>query len=456
MKTLLKNATIVTMNSRQEILKNTDLLIEDDRIKALCGGAAYTGDEVDEVIDCSSKFIMPGLVSAHTHLTGMFQRGLWNETSFEPWTRKSGLTEKFFNLSADDIHTIHSAASIELIRHGVTTVLNMFTALPNDPLRSVNSACRALVDTGIRGILGFSLKDQAPDNPGMVPEITNADSWISLAREVFAEVASFGSRVSLALAPSAPQRCSDRLLIACRLAAEELNVIVHTHLAETKNHADIGRELYGEPIVHHLAKIGFLNPALSAAHAIWLDDQEIDILKKHDVKIVHNPSSNMKLGSGVARVKTMLNKGVTVGLGADSVNAGTTYSIFEQIKLAVLLPRAIRGAEDWVLPTEALLMATMGGAQALRLDPIIGSIEEGKKADLVILNPYISLVPNNGIVEALAFGENGSSVETVFVDGQLVMRDKTILTVDEQAVLAKVSAMEPRIARAKADVLKNL
>jgi 5-methylthioadenosine/S-adenosylhomocysteine deaminase len=454
-KTLLKRGTIITMNSREEILQNAGLLIEGDRIKTLFNGVPYSGDVVDEVIDCNGKIIIPGLVSAHTHLTGMFQRGLWDETSFEPWTRKSAATEKHFNLSSDDIHVIHSAACIELIRHGVTTVLNMFTALPNDPLKSVNSACQALADTGIRGILAFSLKDQSPDSPGMVPEITNAESWISLAREACARVTSFGPRISLALAPSAPQRCSDRLLIACKEAAADLNIIVHTHLAETKKHAEIGRELYGEPIVHHLEKIGFLGPVLSAAHAIWLNDQEIDILRKHDVKIVHNPSSNMKLGSGVARIKTMLNKGLSVGLGADSVNAGTVYSIFEQMKLSVLLPRAIWGAEDWVLPCEAVAMATLGGARALLLDDVIGSIEEGKKADLVILNPSISLVPNNGVVDELALCENGASVERVLIDGKTVMRGKKITVVDEEAILAKISAMEPRIARAKSGVLKG-
>jgi 5-methylthioadenosine/S-adenosylhomocysteine deaminase len=204
-----------------------------------------------------------------------------------------------------------------------------------------------------------------------------------------------------------------------------------------------------------LERIGFLSSALSAAHAIWLNNEEIDILKKHDVKIVHNPSSNMKLGSGVARVKTMLNKGLTLGLGADSVNAGTVYSIFEQMKLAVLLPRAIWAAEHWVLPGEAAAMATLGGAGALRLDGLIGSVEEEKKADLVILNPSISLVPNNDIIDELAFCESGASVESVFIDGKPVMLDKKITTVDEEAILAKVSSMEPRIARAKSDVLKN-
>ena len=192
------------------------------------------------------------------------------------------------------------------------------------------------------------------------------------------------------------------------------------------------------------------------AHAIWLNEEEIAILQRHDVKIVHNPSSNMKLGSGVARVKKMLNDGLAVGLGADSVNAGTIYSIFEQMKLSVLLPRSLWASDDWVRPAEAFAMGTDGGSRALLLDSLIGSIEEGKKADLVILKPSISLMPNNQIVDELVLCENGSSVESVFIDGRPVLLEKRITTTDEEAVRAKISAMEPRIARAKAQVLQSL
>ena len=456
MGTLLQDATIITMNAQREVLEDADLLIEGDRIEKIFPDGRGHKRDGDDLLNCAGKIIIPGLISAHTHLTGMLQRGLWDETSFESWSQKSAATEKFFNLSADDIRVIHGAACIELIRHGVTTVLNMFTAPMKDRLKSVDSACQAFLDTGIRGVLAFSLKDQSPDNAGMVPEIKNVESWVSLVKEVSMQIGSCGSRVSFALAPSAPQRCSDDLLIACREIAEDFNVGLHTHLAETRKHAEIGRELYGEPIVHHLERIGFLSSALSVAHAVWLNDQEIDILKKHDVKIVHNPSSNMKLGSGVAHVKHMLNKDLAVGLGADSVNAGTIYSIFEQMKLSVLLPRSFWGSEDWVLPSEAFAMATQGGARALLLDGIIGSIEEGKKADLAILSPSTSLIPNNDVVNELVLCENGGSVDSVFIDGKLVMLGKKIIRTDEEAILAKLSFMEPRIAKAKNEVLKNL
>jgi len=182
------------------------------------------------------------------------------------------------------------------------------------------------------------------------------------------------------------------------------------------------------------------------AHAIWLDEEEIDILSRHRVNVVHNPSSNMKLGSGVARIEKMLDRGITVGLGADSVNAGTVYSIFEQMKLAVLLPRAVWKPEDWISPDEAFQMGCAGGARAMLLGNEIGSIEEGKKADLVVLKPSTGLLPTNNLIAQLALSESGESVETVFVDGEPILLDGRVMKIDEDALLEALSSLGPRIS----------
>ena len=254
------------------------------------------------------------------------------------------------------------------------------------------------------------------------------------------------------LAPSAPQRCSDQLLRACRDLAEELSIGVHTHLAETKWHAEVGKKIYGVPMVKHMEKLGLLSPRLTVAHSIWVDDEEIDLLGKYGVKVVHNPTANLRLGSGVARVRKMLDRGIPVGLGADSVNAGTIYSVFEQMKLAVLVPRICWGAENWISPDEAFEMGTLGGAQAVLQEGLIGSVEEGKKADLVILNPFNSLFPLNDVVAQLALCENGNSVESVFVDGKSVLLKGKLKTVNEKALLGALSSLQPRIRKAHATV----
>ena len=446
---LLKRGTIVTMNARREVLRDHDILLEGDRIERIApSGLIEKRDGVQE-LSCEDKIIIPGFVSAHSHLSGIFQRGLWDEISFESWSSKSFAMESLINFSAEEIYLLHCASCIEFIRHGVTTVLDMFTPSPHSALEKVESACRALLDTGIRGVLAYTLRDQSPDNKGVIVTPATAEDLIEVARAVAERVSGLNSRLGFMLAPSAPQRCSDRLLTLCRKLGEELGAAIHTHLAETKTHAEIGRAMYGEPIVVHLEKIGFLSPSLSVAHAIWLAKDEMSLLKKHDVKVVHNPGSNMKLGSGTARVKEMIGEGISVGLGADSVNAGTVYSIFEQMKLAVLMPRCVWGPEKWVLPEDAFEMGNLGGARALLLGQQIGSIEEGKNADLVTLNPSSVLLPMNDLVNQLVLAENGNSVDSVFVDGKALMLKGRIQMVSEEEIRAQLSSLTTRIRKTK-------
>jgi 5-methylthioadenosine/S-adenosylhomocysteine deaminase len=448
MRTLLRNSTVVTMNSRREILRDCDLILDDDRIGAIIPGDSKDAIEADQVLSCKGKIIIPGLVSAHSHLTGIFQRGLWNESSFASWLAKSNATEEIVNLSGEDIYFLHCASCIEFLRHGVTTVLNMFTVRPMLDPEKMESALRAFQNTGIRGVLAVMLKDRSPSGDAIVGFGAD-ESCRPKIREAARQINDLGAAVTFMLAPSAPQLCSDQLLISCRDLAAELKIGIHTHVAETKGHADLGRRLYGESIVKHLETIELLSPSLSIAHANWLDGGDVDVLKAHQVKVVHNPSANMKLGSGVARVRDMLNKGLTLGLGADSVNAGTLYSIFEQMKLSVLLPRICWGAENWVLPEEAFEMGTLGGAKALLLDKSVGSIEEGKNADIVILNSGTSLLPMNNLLSQLALSENGESVESVFVNGKPVLMNGRVQTIDEEYVLAKLASLTPRIQQAQ-------
>jgi 5-methylthioadenosine/S-adenosylhomocysteine deaminase len=452
---ILKGGTVVTMNRGREVLSDYDLLLDGETLVKIAPTGSITKGHDTEELSCHGKIILPGLVSAHSHLSGLAQRGLWQEKSFESWSAKTFALDNHVDFSTDEIYLIHCAACIEFVRHGVTTVLDMFTAHRSNALDKVDAACKAIIDTGLRGVLAYSFRDQSPDNREVVATSISTQSVFATTRQVAEGVHGRDARLGFMLAPSAPQRCSDELLRSTEGLAQELGIGVHTHLAEAKNHAEVGKAIYGEPIVKHLERLGWLNANLSVAHAVWLDDEEISLLAKYDVKVVHNPAANLRLGSGMARVKQMIRSGVSVGLGCDSVNAGTNYSVFEQMKLATLMPRSLWPAEEWLVPDETLEMATLGGARALLLDRIIGSIEEGKKADLVILNPSSSpsLLPLNNIVDQLVLAESGASVETVFVDGKAVMLNGRIKTIDEERVKAKVSSLQPRIGKAHAAVM---
>ena len=451
MRTLLRNATVVTMNAKNDILENCDLVLRDDRIEKILAQPSQAESRPDQDLNCTGKIIIPGLVSAHSHLTGIFQRGLWDETSFAGWQTKSNATEEAVDLSAGEIYSLHSASCVEFLRHGVTTALNMFTVRPALDAAKLAVACRAFQDTGLRGILAVSLRDRSSDGEPLGGSEHN--SLLPRLREAAQRVQETGSAVRFMLAPSGPQLCSDRLLTSCRDLAGELRIGIHTHVAETRQQAALGRRLYGESIVKHLEKIGLLHSGLSIAHANWLEEDDMDLLRKRDVKVVHNPSANTKLGTGFPKVKKMLNNGLTVGLGADSVNAGTVYSIFEQMKLCVLVPRVLWQPDNWVLAEDAFAMGTIGGARALLLEKIIGSVEEGKKADLVIINPGTSLLPQNNLISQLALSENGKSVETVFVDGKPVVLEGQLQTVQEKEILTQLSALAPRIQAARRRVL---
>ena len=300
MKTLLRNATVVTMNSQKEIFENCDLLLNDDRIEKILPHGSNERVRADHDLSCTGKIIIPGLVSAHSHLTGIFQRGLWDETSFAEWQTKSNATEELVNLSAEEIYSLHAASCIEFLRNGVTTALNMFTVRPPLNAAKLDAARRAFLDIGMRGVLAVMLKDRSPDGEPL--SATANDSWVERVKEIAKQLGDIGSSVSFMLAPSGPQLCSDQVLISCRNLAEELNIGIHTHVAETKQQAAFGRRLYGQSIVKHLEKIGLLNSRLSIAHANWLDEDDMDLLIKHEVKVVHNPSANTKLGTGFLKV----------------------------------------------------------------------------------------------------------------------------------------------------------
>src|ERR1043166_5030421 len=287
MRTRLRNATVVTMNSQRQILEDCDLLLHDGRIEKILPHGSDERIEADHDVSCAGKIIIPGLISAHSHLTGIFQRGLWDETSFAGWQTKSNATEDLVDLSADEIYFLHAAACIEFLRNGVTTALNMFTVRPPLNVAKLNAACGAFQDTGMRGIVAVMVKDRSPDGE-LLDSIPN-DSWVGRVKDIARQVSDIGSGVSFMLAPSGPQLCSDQLLIACREIANELNIGIHTHVAEPNKQQDFGGAAYGESIVRHLEKIGLLNSRLSIAHANWLDEDDMDLLVKHAIKVVHNP-----------------------------------------------------------------------------------------------------------------------------------------------------------------------
>lgn len=363
-----------------------------------------------------------------------------------------------------------------MLKSGVTAVLDHFrTGTSVDPEHG-ESLFQAYEVLGIRACVGLNVMDRRLAEilplrdlhaPAAVVRHLEAQQ-MPPAREQLQDIQSIitawhgrqDRRLTCALAPSGPHRCSDELLRECSRLKRQLGLGLHTHLLETRFEAVIGRRLYGESPVAHLDRLGLLDPRTSLAHAVWLGEEDIERLAATGASVVHNPASNLKLGSGVAPVPRLLRRGVPIGLGSDAATCNDSQQIFESMKLAALLHRPGSDAADWLDGPTVFGMATRGGAGALCAADELGTIESGRRADLVLLDlDSIFLTPNNKFPDQLVFCENGASVDTVIVDGHVVVRGGVIQGVDERSIQREAEALRPvmfdrtRAARAEAESL---
>jgi 5-methylthioadenosine/S-adenosylhomocysteine deaminase len=262
-------------------------------------------------------------------------------------------------------------------------------------------------------------------------------------------------RLNVLTGPSGPQRCSDALLKQCASFAKNYGTVLHTHLLETRKQVETGMTFYGKPMVLHLEEIGMLNCKTSFAHCVWLTEPEVETAANRNSVIVHNPASNLRLGSGKAPIGAYKKAGLTIALGTDGTNCGCSVNMFESMRLAGILHNPDEPLpEQWIRPDEVLSMATLNGAKAAGLDHETGSLEVGKKADIIVLNPKRSfaLNPLEQPLNQIIYGESGNAVETVIIEGKIVVDDGAITTFDEKKVLYEVGK---RIESLQARYLKT-
>jgi cytosine/adenosine deaminase-related metal-dependent hydrolase len=305
----------------------------------------------------------------------------------------------------------------------------------------------AFEKTGIRGTIVPSLRDQnflelvSAGRRGKKPT-TGADSelWKARMLPVLAQLGNSSTLSNLMLGPSSPQNCSDSLLQDVMIMAERYDLGIHTHLLETIVERWGGGKLYKGGIVRRIDKLGLLSPRLSVAHGVWLDAQEMDILARSGASVVHNPASNLKLGSGIAPVTKLIQRGVNVALGTDGGDTSDSYSIFEQMRLAAFLSRLNNQNPDhWLTALDVLRMGTLNGANAVPAwRGKIGRIKTGYRADLVILRPHLGLYPLNDVVHQLVYCESGRSVDTVLVDGNVVVKNGRLVNASEESLIDEV------------------
>ena len=438
------------------------VLITDGKIaRVIPAGDEISGDGLDEVIDCEGTMVMPGMTNAHYHSYSNLLKGTENKLPLELWSLYT--VAYGHSLTDEDIYLAVLLGASEMIRGGVTGCVDHFPHLPR-----MEAALHAYETSGIQVSFAPMMQDVTDHQflslsfPPSIQSKLNQQQPMSvkamkdLYESLIKRWHGKHDRIHIMLGPNAPQRCSDEMLTLCRELRDQYELKVHTHLLETKMQKQIGDQTYSNGIIGFMEDNGLLTDRLSVAHAVWVTEEERELLKARQVQVIHNPVSNMMLGSGRAPLSNYVKSGITIGLGTDSSNCGTQHNLFEAMRLAAMLPRLNQpDYETWPTPKEALNMATVGGASIMESGSLRGKIKEGYDADLVFLsNNTIPWAPTQDVLSQLVFQETGHSIESVMIKGDWILRNRQILSFDEQEVIDRIKERTEQMMSNSKDALQ--
>ncbi|KPL72177.1 amidohydrolase [Ornatilinea apprima] len=435
--TLLTNAIVLTMDNDLSLYEPGAVAIQGDQIVAVgLNEEILSTYSADETIDCKRDIVMPGLINAHTHVPMTLLRGLADDLRLDVWLLgyMMPVEREFVNPGFVQLGT--KLACAEMIRSGVTTFVDMYYY--EDDVAS------AAAEVGMRGICAQTvLKFPTPDS-------ASYEEALSMTRE-FIQRWKGHPLIVPSVAPHAPYTCTEDLMRACAAMAIEFDVPLHTHISETAGEVENMRKEQGMPVVPYLKKLNLFDAKVIAAHCVHIDEGEMRTLQHYNIGVAHNPSSNLKLASGIAPVQKMLETGLNVGIGTDGPASNNDLDMFEEIRLANFIAKGSSG-DPTVLPaTTSLLMATRMGAQAIHLDHLIGSLQPGKRADIIRIN--LSPLHNSprfrrdplGAYAQVVYAAKATDVSDVMINGKWVMRDHDLLTLNEKELLAQSEELAHRI-----------
>lgn len=414
---LIKNTRILTVDANNlEQIIDGDILIEGQYIKSI-GIVENYGPDV-EIINGNNCLALPGLVNCHTHAAMTLLRSYADDMELMPWLEQK-IWPQEDKMGAKHMYWGSMLAVLEMIKSGTTTFADMYFFMDEVAKAVEESGMRAVL---ARGLIGF--KDSSYTALKESEEFIN--TWQGTA----------SGRIKCMLGPHAPYTCPPDYLAKVLESAHKLNVGIHIHLAETKQEFTDIRKQYGKTPIKHSYDLGLFEVPVLAAHCVHLTEEDIEILAEVKAGIAHNPTSNMKLASGMAPVPQLLEAGVKMGIGTDGTASNNNLNMIEEMHIASLLHKVSWG-DPTVLPAfQVLQMGTIGGAKVLNLAQEIGSLEVDKKADIILIDtnqPH--LCPNYNLVANLIYSAQGADVKTSIIDGQIVMKDRQVLTIDEEKVM---------------------
>jgi len=424
---LIKGGTVVTMDNDNSIVRG-DVLIRDGRI-------ADVGGEIDEtvndVINAEGCAVLPGFVQTHVHLCQTLFRGAADDLSLIDWLKKRVWPMEAAH-TRESIRVSAQLGIAELVRGGTTCALTMET------VRHTEAVLRVVDESGFRATVGKCMMDKGDDVPSELREKTSES-----IRESVALIEKWhgkgNGRIRCCFAPRFAISCTRELLSEVSQLAKQHQVMIHTHASENKNECEIVESETGRRNVAYLDSLGISGSHVLLAHCVHLDDEEMETLARTRTNVAHCPSSNLKLGSGIARINDMLASGISISLGADGAPCNNRLDMFTEMRTAALLQKALHGPEV-LAAGQTLRMATIEGARALGLADEIGSLETGKRADVIVVDlnrPHSS--PRGDVVSTLVYSAQPSDVRATVIDGQSAMRDGELVTLNEARVIEEAN-----------------
>ncbi len=433
--------------------ERTDLAIDDGRIAAI-GNDGDAGDG-GEVVDCGRFAIVPGMVNAHCHSNENWFRGRWDNLPLEPWMLFSYPALAGPVQSSRETYLRTLIGGLDMVHSGATCVVDFLYEMAGFTDESLAAVVSAYRDLGLRALIVLGMGDRAYHETVVLDEglvdralIDRLEDekpptwreWEEFTRRAVEQYHRPDEGITIALGPSGPQRCTDEFLQSCASLADELDLQIHIHVLETRMQALSGQKMYGKTLPEHMHALGFLGPRVNFEHGIWLTPHDIELVRDTGTTIIHNPISNMKLGSGICPVPELLGHGVNVALGTDGMSSNDGNDMFAVLKVAGLLHKLWDiDYERWLGADEAWRMATAGGAQAAGDQAGLGRIEAGRRADLVLLDLESRVfTPMSDPLHHVVFGSTTSAVNSTMVGGRWVVRDGQVTGVDETAILAEI------------------
>ncbi len=451
-RTLYRNCLVMPDARSKFEHAEKDILVEDDRIAAVAPAGII--EDADTVVDASGTLAAAGMINGHFHSWDHYIKGRIENLPMElmmPYLRPA----KPLKLTERQVYLRTMAGAIESLRSGATTIVDDMSLGQNLDRAHAEAALQAYEDSGVRTYLGFSMIDRAivdswPFVDECFPEEVLAglralprpdgDALLDLVRDLAKTHHPSSCRVGVLVAPSAPQRCTDRFLKKCRELANELDLPTIVHVLETRLQAITAQTFYGKSMVEHLSDIGFLAPDTSLIHCVWVTPYDLELIAESGASIQYNPYSNVVLGAGVPDFRAFKEAGINISMGSDGCGIPFTCSMNTTIKFGVCMPR-IRDADYTTWPTSADIWeaATVGGARAFGRGDDLGRVAPGYKADFVLYRLNSSgLLPLNVPVRQLVHGENVAGIGTVVVDGRIVVDGGKLTGIDEDKIIAEL------------------